>query len=842
MAWTRKGTGTYAGSASPITAYDGGVLASASTVTLQDAFHSVSGTTQVNSFSYAGGTDRGVFLIRPTGAFPIGTSGNIVGAPALAVVDRVMMFWYDGTNYYYISSVVGAGSVITSSIADDAVTYAKMQEMAAYSVLGNATGSTANPTAIAASANEYELLRVADGLSWQRKPYVTVPDLDLTNATDNRAKIQAVIDRLTATGFGGTILLPECGTSGGRIRVEGSLLVQGNGITIEGMGSGTQINFIPAGAGDDFITFQAPTVTAIARCGLRNMMIRSSDTSTQKIAIKLVGTSEFHAERVYVFGWTGSNSIALQWKGHDFTSFHKCLLQADRPVSIEENPIHTTDLDHCSMRDMYILASASNPCVEIADGITLTEFRLENIALVGGSHGIKWVDTTTVQNSSGFFVSNTRREQGTSAAGYAIQIEHNQRLRNLYLSNVQAGGTGHGYKLRKCVATMVACQYYAPATVALDIDGSNEWVRLYDCYFFGGATVNSTGMSVVYEEMDGTDATEPLHRSVLFIPSANGNIGNAVRYRDASFNLVDDGDATKVIKFDASLISTATARTITAPDANTRLPIASQFLTISGPTAARTVTLPDADFTAARTDAGNQFTGNQGIGVAPSGTAGELLLIRTDADAATMATVYNADSTNTGALAQLRAVANNGSLSIVAHGPARVIARWGQTLGGWVEMLAATAPGKGLAIGTNSTLPVIIGTNTQSRTYLSGTAKTLTESAATAIADVSVGNNTIIAGTVHYTVEANDGATYQARRGHVDFLASNAAGTVTATLGTVTETAHEPSGTLAVTPTLSTGAAKITINLNAVSSLAQTTLVGSWRVEVDGGSGSVVAV
>jgi hypothetical protein len=64
---------------------------------------------------------------------------------------------------------------------------------------------------------------------------------------------------------------------------------------------------------------------------------------------------------------------------------------------------------------------------------------------------------------------------------------------------------------------------------------------------------------------------------------------------------------------------------ITLPNAASTLPIFGQQLTFSGPTAARTVTFPDANFTAARTDAANSFTGTNTFGSATSlllGTAG----------------------------------------------------------------------------------------------------------------------------------------------------------------------------------------------------------------------------
>jgi len=52
-------------------------------------------------------------------------------------------------------------------------------------------------------------------------------------------------------------------------------------------------------------------------------------------------------------------------------------------------------------------------------------------------------------------------------------------------------------------------------------------------------------------------------------------------------------------------------RTVTLPDADTKLLISSQHLTFSGPTAARTLTIDDAAQTLARRDAGQTFTGIQ---------------------------------------------------------------------------------------------------------------------------------------------------------------------------------------------------------------------------------------
>jgi hypothetical protein len=66
-----------------------------------------------------------------------------------------------------------------------------------------------------------------------------------------------------------------------------------------------------------------------------------------------------------------------------------------------------------------------------------------------------------------------------------------------------------------------------------------------------------------------------------------------------------------------------TSTVVTLPNASSTLPIFGQQITFSGPTAARAVTLPDSDFTVARTDAANTFTGHQTVeGVTSTGATG----------------------------------------------------------------------------------------------------------------------------------------------------------------------------------------------------------------------------
>lgn len=101
---------------------------------------------------------------------------------------------------------------------------------------------------------------------------------------------------------------------------------------------------------------------------------------------------------------------------------------------------------------------------------------------------------------------------------------------------------------------------------------------------------------------------------------------NTIAVKDTLFTLQDDGDATKLAAFQLSGITTGNTRTITVPDSNTTLPIAGQVITLSGPTAARTYTFPDAAATVAalnvadQTLAGGVIVTSNSLGTISSGT------------------------------------------------------------------------------------------------------------------------------------------------------------------------------------------------------------------------------
>lgn len=155
---------------------------------------------------------------------------------------------------------------------------------------------------------------------------------------------------------------------------------------------------------------------------------------------------------------------------------------------------------------------------------------------------------------------------------------------------------------------------------------------------------------------------------------------------------------------------------------------------------------------------------------------------------------------------------------------------------------AGTGTGAPGDYAIQSSFPLTTGTTTQSfadRVYVRGNPKTLTETTATAVADVSVPSGTVAGGTLFYTIEANDGTDFEVLRGSVPFEAVNKAGTLTTSIGTPVEISTGSSGVLTETPTITTGTNKITLNISATSTLVQTVLRATYTITLDGGSGVV---
>lgn len=107
--------------------------------------------------------------------------------------------------------------------------------------------------------------------------------------------------------------------------------------------------------------------------------------------------------------------------------------------------------------------------------------------------------------------------------------------------------------------------------------------------------------------------------------------------------------------------------------------------------------------------------GDIGIGTPPT----EKLHVRETVNENTLVLVENTNPTGPSANASLRAKADTATVNVQAHGSGRTISRFGQTLGGWAELLQVD--GNGLLIGTSVDDPLILGTNSTNRLQIGAT-------------------------------------------------------------------------------------------------------------------------
>lgn len=135
-----------------------------------------------------------------------------------------------------------------------------------------------------------------------------------------------------------------------------------------------------------------------------------------------------------------------------------------------------------------------------------------------------------------------------------------------------------------------------------------------------------------------------------------------------------------------------------------------------------------------------QFDLNVGIGVAPSANAGDRLLVQRDATEGTRVRVRNADATDTGSLANLRAEASTAVVNTAAYGAAYNGTRNGTSLANFSELLLSA--GSGLNVGASGSATVRFFTNDTFRMTIASSG------------NVSLDGLAVTAGTMTGTYEA----------------------------------------------------------------------------------------
>lgn len=320
---------------------------------------------------------------------------------------------------------------------------------------------------------------------------------------------------------------------------------------------------------------------------------------------------------------------------------------------------------------------------------------------------------------------------------------------------------------------------------------------------------------------------------------------------DNAFFVVDDGDNTKKIAFQASGITTGTTRTFTFPNVN-----ATVF------TGSSTNDLLAGGHIRASADA-------TGLALGAVDSASNRVLFSTiqTPDSALLSTGTTSNAwviceTQDATFDFAHAAQTNPTWFV--HSAAQSTTQWTSvthdgtngvlnTGTGNLEITPSMRAGGGAFFINSSNLDVFLGSSSQLTWQDSAAAnsgnqvgmqharvKTLTESSATTIVEVPVAASAGTGGRITYEVFAADATDQQSRAGSITFAVVNKAGTETCTLSGASEAADgsviaASVGTLTYAITCSTAPTNaVDIQLNAVSSLTQTTLEARIHVLITG--------
>lgn len=324
--------------------------------------------------------------------------------------------------------------------------------------------------------------------------------------TDDTAAIQSLADTLTA---GGRLYFPK-----GVYIITAGIVFKYNRINVVGDGRlVTRIKFNPTANGAAF-TFSTGVNAVLYQSSLSSLSFESDDTAYVKTAVKIVDVSAFTMRDVAIGPlWRDTSSygcIGLHVNGREDSSFEDVEIYTQRPIVISDNPNSFIDIDHFNFHNLYVIVnfSSTNECIHIDTGVDLSNTTFTGRqAWVGGSSGLKWVDTTTTGASNNLSISGVRWENAVGSAGHMIDIQHNYKLQFLRIENCYGGYGANGIKLRKCQHVTIA----NTATVntsgnALDVDGTVDPLTLDNVFLQTGGAVSTGTLRKVFDSNVGADA------------------------------------------------------------------------------------------------------------------------------------------------------------------------------------------------------------------------------------------------------------------------------------------------------------------------------------------------
>lgn len=144
-----------------------------------------------------------------------------------------------------------------------------------------------------------------------------------------------------------------------------------------------------------------------------------------------------------------------------------------------------------------------------------------------------------------------------------------------------------------------------------------------------------------------------------------------------------------------------------------------------------------------------QTSGNAGIGIAPSGVSGLLLLAEKDGNQSTRIQAKNTDAASAGALVSISATADNSAAQLSAFGSGFPGTIFGLSLAGASSVNNGGLGTVGFTIGTTSAAPVAIGTNSTAAIGISTAQIVTLPTLAMTAGTMTATNAAVTSATVH---------------------------------------------------------------------------------------------
>lgn len=310
---------------------------------------------------------------------------------------------------------------------------------------------------------------------------------------------------------------------------------------------------------------------------LRNVDIRSTSNSAKGIVVGSTGNiAQLYGDRIQIT-LSGTSVVGIQLGYVDHAVFNQCVTSMTSGVGLKIKPISN------ALKAFPVDISFFSCSLKGDVSVDETALTGGNLWTPLGGRGVTFINFSTADGQTVPFsdprfwgISDAQEFFGAwslkSASGFSLKPHGTGSGNTSELRFLELAANGSHYVGFKSPDSLAGNTVYTLPTAFPDSD----------------KVLQSSSAGVLSWVAAGAGSTLPVVDTQTLVKGS-----------------VDD---TKLLRIEVDGLTTGTTRVWTAPDSNTTIPIISQVLTFTGPTAARTFTLPDANSTLATLAGAETFT------------------------------------------------------------------------------------------------------------------------------------------------------------------------------------------------------------------------------------------